>query len=96
MHSEASPFTFELDDRHGRLHQVVEPSGAGGALVTTTHGYEVGNRLPHSLHEGAASLPCHPQGGAASSQPPGTNSAGRPPTVPGPGWWDGTPAAATG
>ena len=41
---EASPQTFELYDRHGRLHQVIEPSGTGGANVTTTYGYDVGNR----------------------------------------------------
>ncbi|HEX6900065.1 MAG TPA: RHS repeat-associated core domain-containing protein [Thermoanaerobaculia bacterium] len=35
----------EIYDRHGRLHSVTEPSGAGGADVTTTYGYDVGNRL---------------------------------------------------
>ncbi len=37
--------TTEVYDRHGRLYQVTEPSGAAGALETTTYGYDVGNRL---------------------------------------------------
>jgi YD repeat-containing protein len=41
-----SPSTMtEMYDRQGRLSQVIEPSGAGGASVTTTYGYDVGNRL---------------------------------------------------
>ncbi len=35
----------ETYDKHGRLHKVAEPSGAGGASVTTTYLYDVGNRL---------------------------------------------------
>jgi RHS repeat-associated protein len=43
--TEASSTTTELYDRQGRLHQVTEPSGSAGAHVTTTYGYDVGNRL---------------------------------------------------
>jgi RHS repeat-associated protein len=42
---ESPAVTTELYDRQGRLYQVTEPSGAGGANVTTTYGYDVGNRL---------------------------------------------------
>jgi len=35
----------ERYDRHGRLYQVIEPSGAGGANVTTNYSYDIGNRL---------------------------------------------------
>ncbi len=37
--------TIERYDRQQRLHEVVEPSGPGGEAVTTTYGYDVGNRL---------------------------------------------------
>jgi RHS repeat-associated protein len=37
--------TTEIYDRQGRLLSVAEPSGTGGASVTTTYGYDVGNRL---------------------------------------------------
>ncbi len=42
---ESPAVTTELYDRQGRLYQVTEPSGASGANVTTTYGYDVGNRL---------------------------------------------------
>ena len=37
--------TTEEFDRQGRLWRVTEPSGEAGAMVTTTYGYDVGNRL---------------------------------------------------
>ena len=37
--------TVERYDKQGRLYQVVERSGSGGANVTTTYSYDVGNRL---------------------------------------------------
>lgn len=37
--------TTERYDRQGRLYQVVESSGAGGANTTTTYGYDVGGRV---------------------------------------------------
>ncbi len=43
--SETAVTTTEVYDRHGRLLQVTEPSGDGGANVTTSYGYDVGNRL---------------------------------------------------
>ncbi len=43
--TETAATTTELYDRQGRLAQVAEPSGAGGAAVTTTYGYDVGSRL---------------------------------------------------
>lgn len=43
--SEHPSTTTERYDRQGRLWHVEEPSGAGGALITTTYGYDVGNRL---------------------------------------------------
>jgi hypothetical protein len=43
--SESPATTTERYDRQGRLYQVTEPSGTGGANVTTTYGYDVGNRL---------------------------------------------------
>ncbi len=43
--SRINAVTTERYDRQGRLWQVVEPSGSGGANVTTTYGYDVGNRL---------------------------------------------------
>ncbi len=42
---ETAATTTETYDRQGRLAQVTEPSGLGGAAVTTTYGYDVGNRL---------------------------------------------------
>jgi YD repeat-containing protein len=42
---ETAATTTELYDRQGRLAQVIEPSGVGGATVATTYGYDVGNRL---------------------------------------------------
>ena len=42
---ESPSTTTEIYDRQGRLSQVTEPSGAAGANVTTTYGYDVGNRL---------------------------------------------------
>ncbi len=35
----------ERYDHYGRLVEVEEPSGAGGSLVVTRYGYDVGNRL---------------------------------------------------
>jgi RHS repeat-associated protein len=43
--SETSATTNEVYDRQGRLLTVTEPSGDSSALVTTTYGYDVGNRL---------------------------------------------------
>jgi RHS repeat-associated protein len=43
--AETSFTTTERYDRQGRLYQVVEPSGSGGATTTTTYGYDVGSRL---------------------------------------------------
>ena len=43
--SETASTTTEIYDRQGRLLSVTEPSGSGGAQVTTTYGYDVGNRL---------------------------------------------------
>ncbi len=43
--SEMEAVTSETYDRQGRLSQVSEPSGTGGSPVTTTYGYDVGNRL---------------------------------------------------
>jgi len=43
--SETTSETTERYDRQGRLYQVIEPSGTGGADVTTTYSYDVGNRL---------------------------------------------------
>ncbi len=43
--AESPSSTTEIYDRQGRLYQVIEPSGAAGANVTTTYGYDVGNRL---------------------------------------------------
>lgn len=37
--------TTEFYDRQGRLSSVVEPSGPGGANVTTYYNYDVGNKL---------------------------------------------------
>jgi len=42
---ENESITTEEYDRQGRLWKVTEPSGAGGANVTTTYSYDVGNRL---------------------------------------------------
>ena len=39
--------TRERYDRQGRLIAVIEPSGSGGANVTTNYSYDVGNRLAH-------------------------------------------------
>ena len=44
--------TKEIYDRQGRLYQVTEPSGAGGANVTTTYSYDVGGRL-HQVFTGS-------------------------------------------
>ncbi len=35
----------ELHDRFGRLHTLSEPSGAGGAAITTTYTYDAGDRM---------------------------------------------------
>jgi RHS repeat-associated protein len=43
--AEASSTTTEIYDNQGRLVSVTEPSGSGGANVTTSYGYDVGNRL---------------------------------------------------
>src|ERR1700681_857487 len=43
--SESPATTTEIYDRQGRLFSVTEPSGSGGAQVTTTYGYDVGSRL---------------------------------------------------
>ena len=43
--AETASTTTEIYDRHGRLFSVTEPSGSGGANVTTSYGYDVGNRL---------------------------------------------------
>ncbi len=43
--TESSALTTETYDRQGRLWQVSEPAGAGGAQITTIYSYDVGNRL---------------------------------------------------
>jgi hypothetical protein len=43
--SETTATTTEVYDRQGRLYQLTEPSGSGGANVMTTYGYDVGSRL---------------------------------------------------
>ncbi|OYV99804.1 MAG: hypothetical protein B7X11_05010, partial [Acidobacteria bacterium 37-65-4] len=43
--SETTATTTEVYDRQGRLYQLTEPSGSGGANVTTTYAYDVGSRL---------------------------------------------------
>src|ERR1700674_1346734 len=43
--AEAPSTTTETYDRFGRLASVTEPSGSGGAAVTTSHLYDAGNRL---------------------------------------------------
>src|SRR5262249_20605265 len=43
--TESPATTTETYDRFGRLASVTEPSGAGGASVTTTYSYDPGNRL---------------------------------------------------
>jgi len=43
--AEESVTRTERYDRQGRLYQVVEPSDSGGVDVTTSYGYDVGNRL---------------------------------------------------
>ena len=43
--AETTSETIERYDRQGRLTQMVEPSGPGGANVTTTYTSDVGNRL---------------------------------------------------
>ncbi len=53
--SETSATATEIYDRHGRLASVAEPSGSGGANVTTFYGYDVGNRLA-SVSTTAASV----------------------------------------
>ncbi|HEX4965586.1 MAG TPA: DUF4157 domain-containing protein [Thermoanaerobaculia bacterium] len=42
---ESPATTTEVYDRQGRFYSVTEPSGAGNSAVTTTYGYDVGNRL---------------------------------------------------
>ena len=43
--AETTSTTTEIYDRQGRLYQVKEASGAGGAVVTTTYGYHAGGQL---------------------------------------------------
>lgn len=43
--AEAPSTTTETYDRFGRLASVTEPSGSGGAAVTTSYLYDAGNRL---------------------------------------------------
>jgi RHS repeat-associated protein len=43
--AETNAVTTEIYDRQGRLYQVTEQSGTGDANVTTSYGYDVGNRL---------------------------------------------------
>ncbi len=43
--TEAAAKTTETYDHHGRLYKVAEPSGAGGADVTTTYAYDAADRL---------------------------------------------------
>jgi RHS repeat-associated protein len=43
--AETAAKTTEIYDRHGRLAQVLEPSGTGGALTTTSYSYDVTNKL---------------------------------------------------
>lgn len=45
--TEAAAKTTETYDHHGRLAKVTEPSGAGGADVSTTYDYDVADRLIH-------------------------------------------------
>lgn len=43
--TESSATTTEIYDRQGRLWKVTEPSGSGGANVTTTYAYDASDRL---------------------------------------------------
>ncbi len=45
LNVESPAITTEIYDRHGRLLSVTEPSGVNSSPVTTTYGYDVGNRL---------------------------------------------------
>jgi len=42
---ESSVTKTEEHDAYGRVYRVTEPSGPGGAAVTTTYGYDVNNKL---------------------------------------------------
>ncbi|MGH7339045.1 MAG: hypothetical protein ACREKH_01005, partial [Candidatus Rokuibacteriota bacterium] len=73
---ETTAVTTERYDRQGRLYQVVEPSGAGAADVTTTYGYDEAGRLSSVSMGGSQSRSfgydnrglltseCHPEKGA--------------------------------
>ncbi len=76
---ETSATTTERYDRQGRLVQVVEPAGAGGANLTTTYGYDEGGRLVSVSmggtqsrsftydNRGVPTSECHPEKGAAGN-----------------------------
>jgi YD repeat-containing protein len=70
----------ERFDQHGRLYEVVEPSAAGGANVTTRYAYDAGNRLREVRtigagqvrrfeydHRGFLTRECHPEKGASGN-----------------------------
>jgi len=76
---ETSATATERYDRQGRLVQVVEPAGVGGANVTTAYGYDEGGRLVSVSMGGTQSRSftyddrgfptseCHPEKGAAGN-----------------------------
>jgi RHS repeat-associated protein len=77
--AETTAITTERYDRQGRLYQVIEPAGAGGANVTTTYGYDEAGRLASVSMGGTQSrsfsydgrglltTECHPEKGAAGN-----------------------------
>jgi RHS repeat-associated protein len=72
--------TTETYDRQGRLYRVTEPSGAAGANVSTTYGYDEGSRLTSVVTSGSTqnrtfaydnrgflTSECHPEKGTPGS-----------------------------
>ncbi|MCB1033631.1 MAG: hypothetical protein KDD47_07340, partial [Acidobacteria bacterium] len=74
--AETTATTTERYDRQGRLYQIVEPSAAGGANLTTTYGYDEGDRLSSAAtgvqtrtftydNRGFLTSECHPEKGTS-------------------------------